>query len=140
MSYTRPSFLRAFLVEGQRRDLAQGLVGPVAVVYVLPCTKKLVDLGEGGGGCEAIVELLFMRPLGSLDVAVELGRAWWENEELEDAGIARLSLGPALIWASLTVMRKIAVELQNYGSFDLFTRDMITTDEIRQYLSKEPMR
>ncbi len=54
--------------------------------------------------------------------------------ELDDAGIARLSLGPALIWASLTVMRKIAVELQNYGSFDLFTRDMITTDEIRQYV------
>ena len=37
-------------------------------------------------------------------------------------------------------MRKIAVELQNYGSFDSFTRDMITTDEIRQYLSKEPMK
>ena len=60
--------------------------------------------------------------------------------ELEDAGIARLSLGPALIWASLTAMRQIAVELQNYGSFDSFTRDMITTDEIREYLSKEPMR
>ncbi len=60
--------------------------------------------------------------------------------ELEAAGIARLSLGPALIWASLTTMRKIAVELQNYGSFDSFTRDMITTDEIRQYLSKEPMK
>ena len=42
--------------------------------------------------------------------------------ELEDAGIARLSLGPALMWASLTTMKKIAGELQNYGSFDLFTR------------------
>jgi 2-methylisocitrate lyase-like PEP mutase family enzyme len=60
--------------------------------------------------------------------------------ELEAAGIARLSLGPALIWASLTTMRKIAVELRNYGSFDSFTRDMITTDEIRQYVSKEPMK
>ena len=60
--------------------------------------------------------------------------------ELEDAGIARLSLGPALMWASLSVMRKIAVELQHYGSFDPFTRDMITTDEIRQYVSKEPMK
>jgi hypothetical protein len=44
------------------------------------------------------------------------------------------------MWASLTLMRKIAVELQNYGSFDLFTRDMITTDEIKQFVSKEPMR
>jgi 2-methylisocitrate lyase-like PEP mutase family enzyme len=60
--------------------------------------------------------------------------------ELEEAGIARVSLGPALMWASLTLMRKIAVELQNYGSFDLFTRDMITTDEIKQFVSKEPMR
>jgi 2-methylisocitrate lyase-like PEP mutase family enzyme len=59
--------------------------------------------------------------------------------ELEDAGIARVSLGPALMWASLTLMKKIAVELQNYGSFDLFTKDMITTDEIRAYLSKGPM-
>jgi 2-methylisocitrate lyase-like PEP mutase family enzyme len=60
--------------------------------------------------------------------------------ELEAAGIARLSLGPALIWASLSVMKKIALELQNYGSFDLFTRDMITTDEIKQYVSKTPMK
>lgn len=60
--------------------------------------------------------------------------------ELEAAGIARLSLGTALMWASLTVMKKIAVDLQHYGSFDAFTRGMITSDEIRQYVSKEPMR
>jgi 2-methylisocitrate lyase-like PEP mutase family enzyme len=60
--------------------------------------------------------------------------------ELEDAGIARLSLGPALMWASLTLMRKIAVELQHYGSFDLFRCDMISTDEIKQFVSQEPMR
>lgn len=33
--------------------------------------------------------------------------------ELEAAGISRLSLGPGLIKASLTVMKKIALELQN---------------------------
>ena len=59
--------------------------------------------------------------------------------ELEEAGIARVSLGPALMWASLTVMRNIAVQLQNYGSFDPFTRDMITPDEIRAYVRREPM-
>jgi len=32
-------------------------------------------------------------------------------------------------------MRQIAVELQGNGSFDLFTLGMITTDEIRQYVS-----
>ena len=38
------------------------------------------------------------------------------------------------------MMRQIAVELQGNGSFDLFTLGMITTDEIRQYVSKEPMK
>jgi hypothetical protein len=37
-------------------------------------------------------------------------------------------------------MKKIAVELQNYGSFELFTRDIITPDEIKQYVSKTPMQ
>ena len=59
---------------------------------------------------------------------------------LEQAGIARLSLGPGLRWVPLSVMRQIAVELQGNGSFDLFTLGMITTDEIRQYVSKEPMK
>ncbi len=59
--------------------------------------------------------------------------------ELEDAGIARVSLGPALMWASLTAMRNVAVELQSYGSFDSFTRNVITGDEIRQFVSGEPM-
>lgn len=61
-------------------------------------------------------------------------------EELEEAGIARVSLGPALMWATLTTMRNIAVGLQNYGSFEPFTKDMISSDDIRAYLSKEPMR
>ena len=60
--------------------------------------------------------------------------------ELEDAGIARVSLGPALMWASLSTMRKIALDLQNYGPFDAFTREVITTDEIRQFVSTERMR
>jgi 2-methylisocitrate lyase-like PEP mutase family enzyme len=59
--------------------------------------------------------------------------------ELESAGIARLSLGPALMWASLTAMRNIALGLREYGSFDPFTKGMITGDEIKAYLSKEPM-
>jgi 2-methylisocitrate lyase-like PEP mutase family enzyme len=59
--------------------------------------------------------------------------------ELEDAGIARVSLGPSLMWATLTLMRNIAASLQNYGSFEPFTKDMMPQDEIVAYLSKEPM-
>jgi hypothetical protein len=43
------------------------------------------------------------------------------------------------MWAALTTMRSIAVDLQNYGSFDAFTRDMITMDEVRAYIRREPM-
>ena len=59
--------------------------------------------------------------------------------ELEAAGIARVSLGPAFIWAALTAMKNVAVELQNYGSFDSFTRDVITGDEIRAFVRAESM-
>jgi 2-methylisocitrate lyase-like PEP mutase family enzyme len=59
--------------------------------------------------------------------------------ELEDVGIARVSLGPAFMWAALTAMKRIAVNLQNYGSFEPFTRDMISTDEIQAFVSKVPM-
>ena len=38
-----------------------------------------------------------------------------------------------------TTSRESAVELQKLGSFDLFTLDMITGDEIRQYLPKDDL-
>src|SRR3989337_2918246 len=85
MPYTRPSFLRAFPVEGQRCRLAESLVRPVGVVNVLPSAKKLVDLGEGGGGGETVVELLLVGALGTLDVAVELGGARRKDEEFDAA-------------------------------------------------------
>src|SRR4030067_2445575 len=85
MPYTRSSFLGAFPIEGQRCCLAESLVWPVGVVDILPSAKKLVDLGERGGRCETVVELLLMGALGTLDVAVELGRARWEDKELDAA-------------------------------------------------------
>ncbi len=53
--------------------------------------------------------------------------------------MARVSLGPVFMWASLTAMRNVAVELQSYGSFDSFTSNVITGDEIRQFVSGKPM-
>src|SRR3989337_72786 len=85
MPYTRPPFLRAFPVEGQRCCLAQSLVWPVGVVDILPSAKKLVDLGERGDRCETVVEFLLVGTLGTLDVAVELGGAGWKDEEFDAA-------------------------------------------------------
>lgn len=59
--------------------------------------------------------------------------------ELETAGISRLSLGPGMIRASLTTMRRIARELQEYGSYERFTDDAMSGDEIRQYVSQDRM-
>src|SRR3990170_6058129 len=97
MPYTRPSFLRAFPIEGQRCCLAESLVWPVGVVDILPSAKKLVDLGERGDRCETVVELLLVGTLGTLDVTVELGGAGWKDEEF-DAALAAgvLKLGHEL--------------------------------------------
>src|SRR4030066_1612035 len=97
MPYTRPSFLRAFPVEGQRCCLAESLVWPVGVMDILPSAKKLVDLGERGDRCETVVELLLVGALGTLDVAVELRGAGWKDEEF-DAALAAgvLELGHEL--------------------------------------------
>lgn len=59
--------------------------------------------------------------------------------ELEKMGISRLSLGPGLIKASLTTMKRIAMELQNYGSYDLFTKNMIPSEEVKEYVRKDKM-
>src|SRR3990172_312547 len=99
MPYTRPSFLRlrAFPEEGQRCCLAESLVWSVGVVDILPSAKKLVDLGERGGRCKAVVELLLVSTLGTLDVAVELGRARWKDKEFDAARAAGvLELGHEL--------------------------------------------
>ena len=59
--------------------------------------------------------------------------------ELEAAGISRLSLGPGMIKASLMTLKRIAEELKDYGSYELFTSDAMSSEEIRRYLSKHKM-
>ena len=61
-------------------------------------------------------------------------RAAASMQELEAAGISRLSLGPAMMQASLLTMKKIAQELQNYGSFELFTDEVLPSPEIKTHL------
>lgn len=59
--------------------------------------------------------------------------------ELEAAGISRLSLGPGLLKASLTEMRRVAQGLLEYGPYSLFTEGVMSTPEVRQYISKDGM-
>jgi 2-methylisocitrate lyase-like PEP mutase family enzyme len=59
--------------------------------------------------------------------------------ELEAAGISRLSLGPGLIKASVTAMKNVALALKSYGTYDLFTKDVVSTAEMQGYVSKDRM-
>lgn len=45
--------------------------------------------------------------------------------ELEQIGISRLSLGPALLKAALTTMREVVNALKNYEGYERFTHDEI---------------
>jgi hypothetical protein len=44
------------------------------------------------------------------------------------------------MWATQALMKKVGRELRQYGPFEVFTREMMTMDEIRQFVSREPMR
>ena len=60
--------------------------------------------------------------------------------DLEAIGIARLSIGPGLLRAAVTAMETIARDLQRGGSYEAFTRDALTSDQITKLVRREPMR
>lgn len=60
--------------------------------------------------------------------------------ELEEIGISRLSLGPGLLKTSLTAMKKVAEALKCFGSYELFTENIIASAEIQQFVSQEKMK
>jgi 2-methylisocitrate lyase-like PEP mutase family enzyme len=60
--------------------------------------------------------------------------------DLEAAGIRRVSVGPGLLKASLTAMKRVAAELLNYGSYDVFTKGVMTSDEARALVRTDRMK
>ena len=58
-------------------------------------------------------------------------------QELEEAGISRLSLGPGLIKAVLRTMKTVALGLKTYESYDVFTDNAMQTPEILEFVRKE---
>ena len=57
-------------------------------------------------------------------------------KQLEAIGVSRLSLGPGLIKAALTTMKKIALGLKNYEPYDAFTSEAMSSEEIQRYAKK----
>ena len=50
--------------------------------------------------------------------------------ELQEMGVKRLSLGPGPIYAAMGLLRKIAQELKEKGTFETLLTDAITFDEL----------
>jgi hypothetical protein len=63
---------------------------------------------ESGDGAEAKYNTG-----AALSVATLSTYAWQQTQQAICCQILHFSLGPALMWASLTLMRKLAVEFQN---------------------------
>ena len=56
-------------------------------------------------------------------------------KKLEDLGIARLSLGPALLRAALSKMREVMQELLDYRDYASFTgSEILSSPDVRKIL------
>jgi 2-methylisocitrate lyase-like PEP mutase family enzyme len=59
---------------------------------------------------------------------------------LEDAGIARLSLGPGLLKVALTAMKDAAEQLQKDGSYRHLNENVMSSEEVEHFVRKEKMQ
>jgi 2-methylisocitrate lyase-like PEP mutase family enzyme len=60
-------------------------------------------------------------------------------KDLQQLGVARVSMGSGPMRAALTLTRRIAQELRTEGTYDLFTRDVITHAEVNKLMSQRGM-
>jgi 2-methylisocitrate lyase-like PEP mutase family enzyme len=58
--------------------------------------------------------------------------------ELEKLGVARVSLGSGPMRAALTFAKRIATELRTHGTYELFTRDVLTHAEVNKLMAARP--
>jgi len=100
---------------------------------------------DAGADCIYPITAGDLKTLGAIREAIDAPINVYANrnaasmKELEALGINRLSLGPGLIKACLTTMRDVALGLKDYGSYDAFTKDAISIDEILRFVSPESM-
>jgi 2-methylisocitrate lyase-like PEP mutase family enzyme len=59
--------------------------------------------------------------------------------DLQALGINRLSVGPGLLKAALTTMKKVALDLKDHGSYEALTHDVISSAEVQRYVSHDKM-
>jgi 2-methylisocitrate lyase-like PEP mutase family enzyme len=157
--------LRPIAVQQERIRAVRAMAGEEGVPLVinartdlflqdgdLPAADRLTEtIDRAAAYLEAGADCLYPIGLGNLEMLTTLREATGAPlnvyaaasappmKELEAAGISRLSLGPGLIKASLTAMRKVARNLLAYGPYDRFTTGAMSSEEIRRYVREYPM-
>src|SRR6266849_2703932 len=76
-----------------RSEIAHSLVGTDVVVGVLPGAQEPPMYGDDLGDLCDVIELFPVRAMGAFDVAIELGTARWQDEEVDALGSAGLFEG-----------------------------------------------
>ena len=71
-----------------------------------------------------------------MPINIFAGRNMPSVRKLEEMGVARLSIGPALIRSALSRMKEVAQSLQNYGAYDIFIDGVFTSDEVREIIGR----
>jgi 2-methylisocitrate lyase-like PEP mutase family enzyme len=57
--------------------------------------------------------------------------------DLQDLGVARVSLGPRPMRAALSVLKDIAMEINTKGTFELMSKESISYDEINSWFAEK---
>src|SRR6266852_5747335 len=79
-----------------RSEIAQSLVGTDVVVGILPGAQEPPMFGDDLGDLCDVIELILVRAMGAFDVAIEIGTARWQDEEVDALGSAGItSIGVA---------------------------------------------
>ncbi|MCZ6693738.1 MAG: hypothetical protein O6939_07520, partial [Bacteroidetes bacterium] len=58
-------------------------------------------------------------------------------KQLQQIGVARISLGPSLLKVGLSCIKSVAEDLLSYDSKKLFGNNIIASEYIREFVRKE---
>lgn len=113
------------------------------------CLRSAID--RGNAYREAGADCIFVPDVGDLDanairilvkeidapVNIIAGAHTPTVGELEDIGVARISVGPRPMRALLSQLRQIARELAKAGTYELMSEASISYDEVNEWFSKK---
>ncbi len=106
---------------------------------------------RGNAYREAGADCIFVPDVGNLDkklfpvlvkeidapINIIAGATTPPIPELQDMGIARVSLGPRPMRAVLSFLRKLAKELMTTGTYKLMTESSISYSDVNQWFTRE---